>query len=235
MNAFTLNNLGVAEEATGDLENALKYYDAAAAFHSAEPIVVSLKRSWRGKPVSQMAAESARQLRKRMKTIGNDEARATMLSLRGVSETNQNDWQTAKQDFLKAYSLNPDSAFSLNNLGYVAERDGDLETAEFFYAKARKAEDANARVGLATQRSAEGQQLLTVATDSSHNVDSKLDKYSRSRHQQTGPIELIPRDNGLADPSGVPKGTPNVARRLWHQLLYLARPNKPKGVICLYA
>ncbi len=211
MNAFTLNNLGVAEEATGDLENALKYYDAAAAFHSAEPIVVSLKRSWRGKPVSEMAAESARELRKKMKTIGNDEARATMLSLRGVAATNRNDWQTAKQDFLKAYSLNPESAFSLNNLGYVAERDGDLETAEFFYAKARKAEDADARVGLATQRSAEGQQLLTVAADSGHNVDGKLDQYSRSRRQQTGPIELIPRDNGLADPSGVPKGTLHVA------------------------
>ena len=138
MNAFTLNNLGVAEEATGDFENALKYYDTAAAFHSSEPIVVSLKRSWRGKPVSKMAAESARDLRKKMRTVGNDEAQATMLSLRGVAATNRNDWPAAKQDFLKAYSLNPDSAFSLNNLGYVAERDGDLETAQFYYAKARQ-------------------------------------------------------------------------------------------------
>jgi hypothetical protein len=31
------------------------------------------------------------------------------------------------------------SAFSLNNRGYVAEMDGDLETAQFFYGKARKA------------------------------------------------------------------------------------------------
>jgi Flp pilus assembly protein TadD len=211
MNAFTLNNLGVAEEATGDPENALKYYDAAAAFHSSEPIVVSLKRSWRGKPVSEMAAESARALRKKMKTVGNDEARATMLSLRGVAATNRNDWQTAKQDFLQAYSLNPESAFSLNNLGYVAEKDGDLETAEFYYAKARKAEDADARIGLATQRSAEGQQLVTVAADSGHNVDGKLDQYSQSRRQQTGPIELIPRDDGPADPTEAPKGPAHVA------------------------
>ena len=211
MNAFTLNNLGVAEEATGDFENALKYYDAAAAFHSSEPIVVSLKRSWRGKPVSKMAAESARELRKKMRTVGNDEAQATMLSLRGVAATNRNDWPTAKQDFLKAYSLNPDSAFSLNNLGYVAERDGDLETAQFYYAKARQAEDADARIGLATQRSAEGQQLLAVATDSGHSVDGVLDQYSRARRQQTGPIELIPRDNTPAEPSAVPKGPPHVA------------------------
>ena len=55
-----------------------------------------------------------------------------MLTLRGVSATNQNDWSTAKQDFLQAYSLDSDSAFSLNNLGYVAEKDGDLETAQFY-------------------------------------------------------------------------------------------------------
>ena len=211
MNAFTLNNLGVAEEATGDFDNALKYYDAAAAFHSSEPIVVTLKRSSRGKPVSDVAAESAKQLRKKMRAQGDAEARATMMSLQGVAAANRNDWQTARQDFLKAYSLNPDSAFSLNNLGYVAERDGDLETAQFYYSKARKAEDADARIGLATQRSAEGQQLFAVAGDSGHNVGGELEQYSQARHQETSPIELIPRDNTQAEPSESPAGPPNPA------------------------
>jgi Flp pilus assembly protein TadD len=210
MNAFTLNNLGVAEEATGDFENALKYYDAAAAFHSSEPIVVTLKHSSRGKPVSEVAAQSARELRKKMRSVGDDEAQATMLSLRGVAATNRNDWRTAKQDFLKAYSLNPQSAFSLNNLGYVAEKDGDLETAQFYYAKARKAADADARIGLATQRSAEGQQLSAVAADSGHQVDGQLDQYSLSRHQESGPIELIPRGNSPADIRDAPKSPPAV-------------------------
>lgn len=205
-NPFTLNNLGVAEEATGDFEQALKYYDAAADSHSVEPVVVTLKRSWRGKPVSEMAAESARQLRKRERNVSSAEERATMLTFRGVSATNRNDWGTAKQDFLQAYSLNPDSAFSLNNLGYVAEKEGDLETAQFYYSKARKAEDANARVGLATHQTAEGQQLFTVADDSDHNVDSKLDQYSQAQHRQSGPIELIPRgDNTPVAPSVSPK------------------------------
>jgi Flp pilus assembly protein TadD len=211
MNAFTLNNLGVAEEATGDFENALKYYDAAAAFHSSEPIVVTLKRSSRGKLVSEVAAESARELQKKMRNIGNDEQHATMLALRGVAATNRNDWQTAKQDFLKAYSLNPESAFSLNNLGYVAERDGDLETAQFYYAKARKAADADARIGLATQRSAEGQQLFAVAADSGQHVDTQLDQYSQARRQEPGPIELIPRTNTPANSDAVPDSPTNVA------------------------
>ena len=214
MNAFTLSNLGVAEEATGDFENALKDYDAAAAFHSAEPIVVSLKRSSRGKPVSEVAAESARALRNKMRTIGTGEAQSAMLSLRGVAATNRNDWQTARQDFLQAYSLNPESAFALNNRAYVAEKDGDLETAQFYYAKARKASDADARVGLATQRSAEGQQIFAVAGDSSHKVGNQLDDYGRSRRELTAPVQLIPRgatsDSGAA-PQGAAKPAPSPA------------------------
>jgi Flp pilus assembly protein TadD len=200
MNAFTLNNLGVAEEANGDFENALKYYDDAAAFHSSERIVVTLKRSSRGKPVSEVAAQSARELRKKIRTLGDDEAQAAMLSFRGVSAANRNDWRAAKHDFLKAYSLDPESAFSLNNLGYVAEKDGDLETAQFYYAKARKAADADARIGLATQRSAEGQQLVVVAGDSGHQVDTQLDLYSRTRHQESSPVELIPRTTPASKP-----------------------------------
>jgi Flp pilus assembly protein TadD len=203
LNPFTRNNLGVAYEAIGDYDNALKEYGASADSHSPEPVAVTLNRSWRGRPVSGMAAESARQLEERIKKMEPAEAHAVMLTVRGVSATNQNDWLAARQDFLHAYSLNPASAFSLNNRGYVAERDGDLETAQFFYDKARKAGDSNARVGLATQHSAEGKRLSTVATDSNQQVDGELDKYSQDRRRQEGPIELIPRDNTPAGDSKV--------------------------------
>jgi Flp pilus assembly protein TadD len=204
-NPFTLNNLGVAEEATGNFEDALKDYHAAADSHSSEPSLIALKRAWRGKPVSEMAAEGARQLEKRMKNLNTAEMRATMLTLRGVSETNRNDWRTARQDFLQAYSLEPDSAFSLNNLGYVAEKDGDLETAQFYYAQARKADNADARVGAATQPSAEGKHLSAVAIDSDQKVGSALEEYSQIRRRQTGPIGLKRRGNTQAEPSPSPQ------------------------------
>jgi Flp pilus assembly protein TadD len=204
-NPFTLNNLGVAEEATGNYEDALKYYQAAAESHSSEPSVIAMKRAWRGKPVSEMAAESARQLKKRMKNLDTAEMRATMLTLRGVSETNRNDWRAARQDFLQAYSLEPDSAFSLNNLGYVAEKDGDLETARFYYAQARKADNADARIGAATQPSAEGKHLAAVAIDSNQKVGDALEQYSQVRRRQAGPIGLKRRDNSQAEPSPSPK------------------------------
>jgi Flp pilus assembly protein TadD len=197
-NPFTLNNLGVAEETIGDYEGALKSYAKAAESHSQEPVVVTLDRSWRGKQVSDMAAASARRLEERMKKMDSAEVNAVMFTLRGVSATNRNDAPAARQDFLHAYLLDSSSAFSLNNRGYVAEMDGDMETAEFFYGKARKAPDADARVGLATLRSAEGKKLSSVATESDHQVDSELEKYSQDRHRQTGPVELTPR-NQLPD------------------------------------
>jgi Flp pilus assembly protein TadD len=206
LNPFTWNNLGVAEEAIGEYDNALKAYGAAAMTHSSEPVVLALDRSWRGRPVSAMAAASARQLAERMKKMDSGELDAILLTRRGVSAANQNDWLAAKEDFLQAYSLNAVSAFSLNNRGYVAEMDGDLETAQFFYNKARKAGDSNNRVGLASNSLAEGRKLSEVATDSDHQVDDELDKYSQERHRQTGPIELIPR--GIA-PAGDSSVTPD--------------------------
>ena len=111
---------------------------------------------------------------------------------------NQNDWSTAKQDFLQAYSLDPTNAFSLNNRGYVAEMDGDLESAQFFYEKALGAGAADLRVGLATENSAEGKPLSSVAAESDQKVGGALDIYSRERRQQSAPIELTPRDNAPA-------------------------------------
>jgi Flp pilus assembly protein TadD len=197
-NPFTLNNLGVADEAIGDYQGALKYYNAAASARSQEPAEVTLDRASRGTPVSRLANESARRLEKRMRQSEMAQSGADMLTVHGVFAANQNDWVTARQDFLRAYSLDPRSAFSLNNLGYVAEKDGDLETAEFFYQRARKADNSEARIGFATQSSAQGKKLSFVAQDSNLKVDSALDEYSRERRREGGPIELTPRDNAPA-------------------------------------
>src|SRR5579872_3443345 len=194
-NTYTLNNLGVAKEARGDYGEAMKYYMAAANSHSTEPVIVTLDRAWRGKPISEMAANSAKRLSERMQNAATAQAQAALLSVQGVSATNHNDWPTAREDFMKAYSLNPNSAFSLNNIGYLAERDGDLETAEFFYERARQAQDARAKVGLATRQTAEGMQISAVASDSDNKVDDKITAENAARRQHPGPVELRHRDN----------------------------------------
>lgn len=203
---FTLNNLAVAEEGMGDFQDALQYYDSAAQLHSKEPIVVTMRQSSRGKPVSEVAANSARDLRKRLHNMDSAQVRAVMFTVQGVAAANRNDWPTAQKDFLQAYNLDPADAFSLNNAGYIAEKNGDIELAQFYYSRARQALDSDARVGLATQSLAEGQHLSTVASDSGQKVGDELSRYREERRRETGPIELIPRDNtqggnGASNPS----------------------------------
>jgi Flp pilus assembly protein TadD len=209
-NAFTLNNLGVASEATGDFDGALRYYREAAASNSSEPAAVTLDQSWRGKSVSEMAAASAKRLEKRIRNGGPVEAQAEMYTIHGVFEVNQNDWAAARKDFLRAYSLDPTSAFTLNNLGYVSEKDGDLESAQYFYGKAQRADKAGTRVGFATQVSAEGKSLDAVAIDSNDKVDGALEIYSQRRRQQSAPVELTPRGGTNATPNQ-PANSPNAA------------------------
>lgn len=200
-NAFTLNNLAVADESIGDVSSALKNYALAAASGSSESVVVAMDHAWSGKPVSEMAEASSKRLKSRMST----ETQAGLLNMRGVYAANANDWPAAKQDFLRAYSLDPQSAFSLNNRGYVAEQEGDLESAQFFYEKARRAGDANGKVGFATEHSAEGHALSSVASESDRKVDGALDVYSRQRHRENGAIELTPRGDGASNPPAQPQ------------------------------
>ncbi len=199
-NPFTLNNLGVASEAVGDLEGAAKYYAAAAATGSNEPAVVTLDRAWRGRSVSAMAEASGKRVQRLINKAEPSEAQAVQLTVHGVYAANQNDWNTARQDFLKAYTIDPNSAFTLNNRAYIAEHDGDLETAQYFYEKAGRAADAGARVGMATRKAAQGQPLGAVASTSNDKVDTALEEYSRQRRNQKEPIELTPRSN--SNPAG---------------------------------
>jgi len=194
-NPFTLNNLGVAEEEVGDYDAALKYYRTVSGTRASEPVVVTVDRNFRGKAVSEMAAASARRLEDRIRNINTAETQASMLAIRGVTAINANNWSAAREDFLHAYSLDPESAFALNNRGFIAEMDGDMETAGFFYEKARRAGGSGTQVGLSTQRGTEGKSLYSVADDSQRQVDKELEKYSAERRRQTGPIELTPREN----------------------------------------
>ncbi len=209
-NVFTLNNMGVAKEMEGESQEALKYYDRAAAVPSDAAAVVTQNRSWRGKPVTQMAAQNARNLRARLETQKSVEVRMAELSLRGVSALNRNDRQAANKDFRDAYALDPNNAFALNNIGYLSELDGDRETAQFFYDKAQAVPGANTPIGLATRHSAEGINLARVASDSTANVETKVLEERDARRNQGEPVLLLRRDNSVVpEPSAQPANTPS--------------------------
>jgi Flp pilus assembly protein TadD len=208
-NVFTLNNLGVAKEMEGETESALKYYDEAAATHSDASAVVTLSRSWRGKPLSEMAAQNAKALRTRLEAHNNREVNLAELNIRGVSAVNRNDLSAADQDFRKAYALDPNNAFAINNIGYLSEIEGDRETAEFFYDKARATAGPKTTVGLATRRSAEGLKLSQVASASDVKVEAKVAEDQQALRNQRQPILLRRRDNSVVEePSTPPAASP---------------------------
>ncbi len=204
-NVFTLNNMGVTKEMEGEDQEALKYYDEAAGANSDAAAVVTVNRVWRGRPVSQMAAESAKDLRARLARANDVAEQVAELNLRGVSAVNRNDLRTADDDFRKAYALDPNSAFTLNNIGYVAELEGDRETAQFFYDRAQQAAGSHATVAVATRRSAEGMKLGSVAADSNSKVEAKVDRERELLRLQHEPVVLRRRDNSIVDETVPPQ------------------------------
>jgi Flp pilus assembly protein TadD len=203
-NVFTLNNMGVAKEMEGEAQEALKYYDEAAGTHAEATAVVTVDRTWRGKPIYEMAQQNAKALRNRLERVNDLREQVAELNLRGVSAVNRNDLRAADADFRKAYALDPNDAFTLNNIGFVAEMAGDKETAQFFYDHARQAGGATATVGVATRRTEEGKKLVTVAADSDTKVEAKVAQERDSLRRQHEPVVLRRRDNSIVDESEQP-------------------------------
>jgi len=212
-NIFTLNNLGVAKEMEGEEQDALKYYDEASAGQADATAVVTTNSTWRGRPVIQMAQENAKALRDHLSHEQELPEQVAELNLRGVSAVNRNDLRTADADFRKAYSLDPNDAFTLNNIGYVAELEGDRETAEFFYEHARQAIEASVTVGVATRRTAEGQKLFTVADDSTSRVEAKVAQDRAALQRQNEPVALRRRDNSIVNDSIQQVPAPSIQPR----------------------
>lgn len=203
-NVFTLNNMGVAKEMEGEDEQALRYYNEAAGGQSGAAVVVTTNPAWRGRSVNQMAQQNAKGLRDYLSREKDLPEQVAELNLRGVSAVNRNDLRTADADFRKAYALDPNNAFTLNNIGYVAELEGDQETAEFFYDHARQSMGANATVGVATRKTAEGRKLFSVAEDSNSHVQDKVAQERQSLQRQGGPVVLRRRDNSIVEESTQP-------------------------------
>jgi Flp pilus assembly protein TadD len=201
---FTLNNLGFAKEKEGELEQALSYYEKAAQMNSREKVIVTVHQSWRGKPISEVAADNADKIRKEMRHGEDRQAQVARLNLRGVSAINRNERDSARGYFEQAYKLDPNNAFTLNNMGYLAEMDGDQETASFYYEKAQAAPRSDHKVNVATRRDAEGQPVGGVATVSDQQVGTQMEAALEQKRRQGGPVVLRRRDNSAVQPSTEP-------------------------------
>jgi Flp pilus assembly protein TadD len=207
-NPFTLNNMGFAKEKEGELESAIRYYDNSAATGSREPIVIAFNKSWRGKPISEVAQQNAEKSRKELSKAQDMQARVARLNLRGVSAMNRNDRKVARDSFEQAYKMDPNNSFALNNMGYLAELQGDTETAQSFYEQAQRAERARQKVMVSTRPEVEGQTVGHVAEQSTTLVESSFEAKAEARRRSGAPPALRTRDNRIiVEPKTVPPRT----------------------------
>ena len=205
---FTLNNLGFTKENEGELQAAHDYYQSAARLHSNEPVIVTLNQKWRGQPISRVAATNAKNVERQMRKRQNTEEKVAHLNLRAVSALNRNDPQAARRYIEQAFKLNPSDAFTLNNMGYLAELDGDRETADDYYARARQAQQAAARVTFATRHDVEGLKVGAVAQQNDTKVQARIEAQAEAKRREGGPIHLKLRNGAPVTEPEVPQAPP---------------------------
>ena len=194
-NPFSLNNMGFAREKEGELEDAIRYYNKAAQTRSRDQVIVTLNKNWRGRPISEVAKENAEKTRRELARSSNVEDQVARLNLRGVSAMNRNDRATARKDFQQAYKLDPNNSFTINNMGYLAELEGDKESASSYYEQAERARRAHERVAVSTRPEAEGKPVGRVAGQSNDLVDSEIDAIAQARRRGGAAPVLRTRNN----------------------------------------
>lgn len=212
-NPFTLNNLGFAMEGQGNLESALEYYNQASMTHSTEPIVVALDPHWRGKPISDIAFNNEEAVRRRLQAEESNQDRAARLNVQGVSALNHNQDDQAYNYFRQAFKLDPQNAFSLNNMGYVSEAFGDQETADEYYNAARRGDQAGTPVNAASHHEMVGEAVTDVAGANAQGTEANLQAEAEAHRRQHAPIVLRHRDNSpitAPAPDSAPSSPPQA-------------------------
>lgn len=83
------------------------------------------------------------------------------LNREGVREIEHGRTAKAKAKFIKAYLLDPDDPFTLNNLGYIAELEGDADRALRYYELAAN-NSTEAVIDVASSRGLKGQPVAAA-------------------------------------------------------------------------
>lgn len=96
------------------------------------------------------------------------------LNREGVEAIQKNRLDKAKELFYQAYLYDPGDPFTLNNLGYVAELEGQVERARAFYALAA-GEPTDAAIDRASSSQLKGRSLQAVLS-SVHDVPMQVNR-----------------------------------------------------------
>ena len=97
------------------------------------------------------------------------------LNRQGVKEIKKHHLDKAERLFYRAYLIDPDDPFTLNNLGYISELQGKVERAQRYYELAAKENNSETVIAEASERHIEGQKLSQV-TASYGNLELRVNR-----------------------------------------------------------
>src|SRR5579864_8405684 len=97
------------------------------------------------------------------------------LNREGVKEIQKHRLDRAERLFYRAYLIDPDDPFTLNNLGYISELQGKVERAERYYQLAAKENNSETVIAESSSRKLEGRKLSDV-TNSYGRLDLQVNR-----------------------------------------------------------
>lgn len=120
---FTLNNLGYISELQGKIDRAERYYELAAKENNSETVIAAAtERKLRGRKLSEITG-----------SYGSLELRINRGNVLAMNLLQHGRNQEAEDLLRETLKLDPRNPFTLNNLGFALEGQGDLESALRYY------------------------------------------------------------------------------------------------------
>jgi len=160
---FTLNNLGYVSELQGRLERAERYYTLAAAQQSEAVIAQSTTPELKGKTLSAATTFAV-----------NRNMRVNRDNLEAMSLLQEGRAREAEDILLNTLASDPRNPFTLNNLGYTMEAEGNLEGARKYYMQAAAVRSSESIV-VALDPHWRGKEISSVAEDNVRVLDRKME------------------------------------------------------------
>src|SRR5215470_10885818 len=161
---FTLNNLGYVAELEGNLDRAQRYYDQAKANTSEAVIDKSTAEEAQGKTVASIAGHTAE-----------GPMKVNELNSEALGLLNHDRAPEADVVLQRALKIDPNNPFTLNNMGFAREKEGELESAIKFY-DGSAATGSREPIVIAFNKSRRGKPISEVAARNAENSRRELSK-----------------------------------------------------------
>ena len=198
---FTLNNLGYVSELEGAIDRAQRFYSLARSQSYDSRVDRASRDDLKGKSVSEAAgAQSDRDMR------------VNRANLEAMRMLQQDRVFEAEDELQTAFTIDPGNPFTLNNLGLVKEKEGDLRGAlEQYQAAARTNSDS--RVIVTDDRDARGRLLTEVAQQNAKRIERRLPE-EQAPENQSARVTFL----GVA---AINHNNPQIARQHFQEALKL--------------